>query len=244
MYRANPREIERVASLFRLLPTHGKRILDVGARDGHLSKLLAERFDEVIALDLEQPDIVHPGVRPVKGDASRLEFADGSFDAVLCAEVLEHIPTPMLSTVSRELARAASGVVVIGVPFRQDLRLGQTTCAQCGGINPPWGHVNRFDEATLDSLFEGLSRTGTEFVGETHASTNALSVSLMAFAGNPYGTYMQDEPCIHCGGAIGAPQQRSVAQLAATKLAHWIDRAWNVRSRARPSWIHVRYACR
>jgi hypothetical protein len=59
-YRASPAEQKRTADLLRLIPTHGRSALDIGARDGHFSRLLAERFDQVTALDLTEPDISHP----------------------------------------------------------------------------------------------------------------------------------------------------------------------------------------
>jgi hypothetical protein len=125
------------------------RGFDIGAREGCFSRLLADRIDEVVTLDLEMPRIEHDRVRCVAGDATALQFDDGSFDAVLCAEVLEHIPPPGLQRACEEIARVTCGIAVIGVPFRQDTRVGRTTCAQCGRPNPPWGHVNEFDEPRL-----------------------------------------------------------------------------------------------
>ncbi|MDZ4200146.1 MAG: class I SAM-dependent methyltransferase, partial [Kiritimatiellia bacterium] len=127
-YRNTPTEQQRTAELLRLLPDKGGSALDIGARDGFYSHLLAERFDEVVALDLAVPKVVHPKVRNVKGNAACLEFPDRSFDLVFCAEVLEHLPEPTLSAACREIERVARGVILIGVPYKQDLRLGRTTC--------------------------------------------------------------------------------------------------------------------
>ena len=55
-YRASPNEQKRTWDLLSLTPLKGRRALDIGARDGHFSLLLAERFDEVIALDLRKTD--------------------------------------------------------------------------------------------------------------------------------------------------------------------------------------------
>ncbi len=41
--------------------------------------------------------IDHPRVEAVQGDVTALQFADNEFDAILCAEVLEHIPEPGLT---------------------------------------------------------------------------------------------------------------------------------------------------
>jgi hypothetical protein len=70
-----------------------------------------------------------------------LGFADDFFDFVLCAEVLEHIPTASLSRACSELGRVSKHYVLIGVPYRQDIRVGRTTCWSCRKKNPPWGHI-------------------------------------------------------------------------------------------------------
>src|SRR5262245_29514775 len=96
----------RVDSLVRLIGT-GRAALDVGARSGEISSRVADGFDEVVALDLVKPRVVHPKVRAVVGDATALQFPDNSFDAVLCAEVLEHVPAASLPRVCAELTRVA-----------------------------------------------------------------------------------------------------------------------------------------
>ena len=238
-YRQHPREVERVSRLFELMSRSGPQALDVGARDGHLSLLLAERFDRVVALDLKVPDVAHPRVQCIVGDATQLPFPDQSFHTVVCTEVLEHIPPELLPTVCRELVRVAAHHVVIGVPFRQDLRLSCCTCYACGTINPPWGHVNSFGLARLVGLMNGLEPVNVDFVGRTRATTNALSAGLMRFAGNPYGTYDQHEPCIHCGGRLLPPNPRNLAQKLATKVATWINVAQVAMTPWRGNWMHV-----
>jgi SAM-dependent methyltransferase len=221
------------------MPQAGRQALDIGARDGHFSRLLAERFDAVTALDLTQPQIQHPKVRCLKGNAADMPFADGTFDLVFCAEVIEHVPPDILPRVCREIERVASDRLLIGVPYRQDLRVGRTTCYRCGGKNPPWGHVNSFDEQRVAGLFTGCRIEEKSFVGVSGDCTNALSAALMDFAGNPYGTYEQDEPCIHCGRQLLNPPPRSLAQKIATKGAFWSRKVTEMSSRAHGNWIHV-----
>lgn len=241
-YRASAAERERVADLFSLLPGRGERALDVGARDCYLSKMLAERFQRVVALDLERPEVDHPAIDPVAGSVASLPFEDNQFDVVLCAEVLEHIPEHLLARACSEIARVARGQVVIGVPYRQDLRSGRTTCQQCGKSNPPWGHVNSFDEPRLRSLFGALTWQKSSFVGTTTDSTNWLSAALLNFAGNPFGTWEQDEACVHCGSAIGSPETRTPVQRVATRLAFALNRLQARFVEPRGNWIHVLFS--
>lgn len=222
-----------------LLPEEGCSVLDIGARDGFISKLLTSHFTMVTALDLEQPSIEHKKIQCVKGDITALNFADASFNLVFCAEVLEHIPTHLLKTACRELSRVSKEYVLIGVPYKQDIRVGRSTCGNCGKINPPWGHVNRFDENRLSELFPAFTIVKQSFVGETVAQTNLLSCALMDMAGNPYGTYSQEEPCIHCGIRLTRPPERKLWQKALTKVAFIGLNAQKPFLKPHPNWIHV-----
>jgi SAM-dependent methyltransferase len=236
-YRESPQEQARTADLLRLLPRGRKSVLDIGARDGHFSRLLTDFFSEVTALDLEKPAFVIPRVTTVAGDITKLQFNNASFDCVFCAEVLEHISA--LEQACRELMRVARHEIIIGVPFRQDTRFGRTTCRACGRINPPWAHVNTFDETKLQRLFAGMSMQATSFVGSNNDVTNPLSTALMDWAGNPWGTYDQDEPCIHCGAALVPPNGRSALSRVCSGLAVRLNRLQSSLSRPHANWIHM-----
>lgn len=236
-YRNSEQEKSRTADLVRLLPRGRSSVLDIGARDGFFSRMLTEYFETVTAVDLKMPAFNYPRVINVAGDATRLQFPDSSFDCVFCAEVLEHIPA--LEDACREIARVARHEIVIGVPYKQDTRLGRTTCRSCGRKNPPWGHVNRFDERRLARLFPSVSIKALSFVGSVRFATNPVSTMLMDMAGNPWGTYEQDEPCIYCGVNLIAPARRSILSKICSGLAVRINRVQSSFTRAHGNWLHV-----
>jgi SAM-dependent methyltransferase len=238
-YRNSAREKERVADLMRLLPSGINTVLDIGARDGFISRLLAERFPTVTALDLDKPSIDHRRVHCVQGDVTGLDFHDVSFDLVFCTEVLEHISSRLLVKACAELSRVSSRYLLIGVPYKQDIRVGRTTCRACGKKNPPWGHVNSFDERTLRRLFPAFGIVKVSFVGVADPGTNFLSCLLMDMAGNPYGTYMQDEPCVHCGATLASPPKRSLMQKMLTRAAVYARDVQKPFFKRTPNWIHV-----
>ena len=105
------------------------------------------------------------------------------------------------------------------MPYKQDRRMGATHCVFCGRENPCWGHVNDFDEAKLKRLFEGLTPIRTSFVGQTKDRTNAVSAHLMRKARNPWGTYEQDEACVHCGKKLIQPSGRTVIEAVYARVA-------------------------
>jgi hypothetical protein len=238
-YRNSEPEKRRVASLMEMLPAELTTALDIGARDGFLSRLLADRIQSVTALDLEKPRIDDARLTCVQGDATRLAFAADSFDLILCAEVLEHIPTAILEKACAEMGRVSRSYILIGVPYRQDTRSGQMTCRKCGARNPPYGHVNTFDERRLAQLFPNYDAINTAYVDKTMERTNFVSALLMDLAGNPYGTYAQEEPCVACGAKLMPPPSVSILQRVLVKGAVLLDKAQAALTSERPNWIHV-----
>jgi len=237
-YRESENEKARTSDLLRILPRGRRSVLDIGARDGHFSRLLAQSFETVTALDLSRPGFQYPKVTTVAGDATRLQFEDASFDCVFCAEVLEHIPA--VQKACREIVRVARHEIVIGVPYRQDTRIGRTTCRTCRKVNPPWGHVNIFTEERLSSLFPNLHVVEKSFVGSNREQTNWLAVLLMDWAGNPWGSYSQDEPCIYCGAMlIPPPGQRPLWSKVFSGFSARMTWAQQWFSQPHGNWIHV-----
>lgn len=236
-YRARENEKLRAEDLMRILPKHRSTVLEIGARDGHFSRLLTEHFSRVTALDLQRPTWTIDGVETVAGNVEQLDFADDAFDCSFCTEVLEHVPK--VEQAARELLRVTRHEIVVGVPCMQDTRVGRTTCPSCGRPNPPYGHINTFDEQRLRDLFTGAEVLDRSFVGERDDATTDLATWLMDRAGNPWGTYMQDEPCIHCGAEITDPGGRTLGQKVCAKLAHTLNTLQRPFARRRARWIHL-----
>jgi 2-polyprenyl-6-hydroxyphenyl methylase/3-demethylubiquinone-9 3-methyltransferase len=86
------------------------RILDAGCGGGFLSNYLATQGHTVVGLDFASDALkvarLHDAtgrVEFIQGDAYRLPFQDGAFDAICCMDFLEHVEEPELSI--REAAR-------------------------------------------------------------------------------------------------------------------------------------------
>ena len=84
-----------------------ERILDVGCGTGELTRVLREESDaDVVGLDADAGLLSSVPGPTVQGDATRLPFADGSFDLVVCQALLINLPDPVSAV--REFARVAS----------------------------------------------------------------------------------------------------------------------------------------
>ncbi len=105
--------LQRYRGIFASLATHRVRgwVLDVGGGGG-AAATLADNGQRVVVADRAAVDA--PGLR---ADAARLPHPAASFDAVISADLLEHIPEQGRETVLREMLRVARGPVVVAAPF-------------------------------------------------------------------------------------------------------------------------------
>ena len=98
-------------------------VLEVGCGRGFLAERIAQTGRPVTACDIVVPDGVRErylGVEFHECFADDLPFADGSFDAVVCTHVLEHVQD--LHGVVAELRRVARRQVIIVVPRQRPYR--------------------------------------------------------------------------------------------------------------------------
>jgi 2-polyprenyl-3-methyl-5-hydroxy-6-metoxy-1,4-benzoquinol methylase len=110
---------ERIHSRFISLLTGEKRgkLLDVGAGTGAFSRKLKSEGFEVTACDINPANFLSDGILCKRADLNTaFPFADGEFDYVVGAEVIEHIENPWFFL--REIYRITKpgGTVILSTP--------------------------------------------------------------------------------------------------------------------------------
>ena len=151
-------------------PLEPASLLDAGCGEGEtLARLGGSLPLRVAAVDIgaEAVDFTaerFPAVEVARHSIDDLPFADGSFDLVICLEVLEHLPNPAAAI--DELARVASEHVVVSVPHEPWFRIGSLlrgSYVRSLGNHPE--HVNHWNRrslrALLEAQFEAVSLTGS-----------------------------------------------------------------------------------
>ena len=157
----------------------GERVLDMGCGGGRHAFALYRRGAHVVALDLDAAELkdvagmfaaIAPEVpegataQAVRGSAYELPFADASFDKIIAAEVLEHLPED--TRAMAELARVLKpgGSIAVTVP-----RWGPEKV--CWALSDAY-HANEGGHIRIykgDQLRERLEQAGLEPVGAHHA---------------------------------------------------------------------------
>ena len=103
--------------LLKHLPLHCHNVLEIGCGIGELARLLAQRADHVLALDLS-PQMIrraselstqYPNISFQIADVQTQQFEQGQFDAVLSVATIHHLPmVEMLAQIKDALAPAGT----------------------------------------------------------------------------------------------------------------------------------------
>ncbi|MBI4215500.1 MAG: methyltransferase domain-containing protein [Parcubacteria group bacterium] len=110
-YLSRERWISFWYQLMEVMETKPESVLEIGPGPGIVSNVLKNIRIAVVTVDIDYR------LRPTVGaDVTKLPFADKSFDCVLAAEVLEHIPFAEVAGALKELARVSRNAIVITLP--------------------------------------------------------------------------------------------------------------------------------
>jgi SAM-dependent methyltransferase len=148
-------------------------LLDIGAADRWIEKNLPATV-HYIALDYPATGQDMYGAKPsIFADAAHLPFADEQFDAIVCLEVIEHVPNPqqVLNEISRTLKKG--GEVWLSMPFLYPLH------------DAPFD----FQRFTEYGLLRSAAIAGLEVVclqKSEHAIRTAGLLACLAIAGGAY----------------------------------------------------------
>ena len=108
-------EADRINTISSLIPNDVESILDAGCGDGILANQLNRKY-KVVALDCANTPLQYVKTNKIRGDISNLPFHDKSFDIVISAEVLEHLPHGIYEDAIIEMQRVSKKYIIISVP--------------------------------------------------------------------------------------------------------------------------------
>jgi SAM-dependent methyltransferase len=105
------------------------RALEVGFGSGVYLPSLAQLFEDVTAIDVEQGYLrlgktlaeTHGNIRVIHDDIMRTELPAETFELVLCSEVIEHITDSRAALIGMHKVLKPGGVLVLSTPQRWSL---------------------------------------------------------------------------------------------------------------------------
>lgn len=206
-------ERQRFKETLDFLPAAGT-VLEIGFNDMRMSRLLAERHD-VYGIDLPRPvDKEIQSRYDLKlshASIENLPFSDNSFDLVVCAQVLEHLPESVLTKGARELARVARHWVFVSVPYRQRVWNENYKCVQCGFIGHCMEHLHYFDEPDLLTLFPDWRLEKIELAGSQRGYAPDVLYKLANRPGNSWSTLYWK--CTNCQQDPGRQKENAIGYV-------------------------------
>ena len=166
-YRASPNhasdpDLDLVVEVCE--PRAGKKILDVAAGGGHVTRRLRERGAEVVSLDPS------PGMSAdVLAPAEHIPFADGSFDCVVTRIAPHHFAA--IGDAIGEMARVANAVLVI-----EDTLYMSEEHEEAEKLRDP-SHVRSYSEDEWRDMLvsAGLEIERVEYFEKTHQTDEWLA---------------------------------------------------------------------
>src|SRR5688572_31271931 len=102
LHQINPLRLDWIDGLARL---NGKRVLDVGCGGGILADSMARKGADVLGIDLATKALKVAQLHALEAQTEGVQYREisaealaaeqpGTFDAVTCMEMLEHVPDP------------------------------------------------------------------------------------------------------------------------------------------------------
>jgi SAM-dependent methyltransferase len=166
----------------------GDRVLDVGAGFGRHAFEIARRGGRVVALDFAADEVeqtratigamVDSGeitldrfVGALRGDATRLPFADDSFDVVITSEVLEHIQDDVAAISEMVRVLRPGGTFAATVPSWLPEKVNWMLSDEYHAPKSAGGHVRIYSATELKAKLRaaGLGVTGSHRAHALHS---------------------------------------------------------------------------
>jgi SAM-dependent methyltransferase len=164
----------------------GERVLDLGCGGGRHAFEMYRRGADVVAFDQDADELAkvrdlfaamrEAGEVPAgaeadvkEGDALALPFADGEFDRVVAAEILEHVPADLQALAELVRVTCPGGAVALTVPRW----FPEVVCWRLSRAyhDTPGGHIRIYtaEELLAKARGAGLEHVDTHYAHGLHA---------------------------------------------------------------------------
>ena len=181
---------EREALFRRYVGGPGRRVLDLGCRDGALTEAYAAG-NEVVGVDADRTALAEAERRGIEthwADLDQpLEFGDAGFDVAVAGELLEHLRDPhrLVAEIRRVLKPGGTFVASVPNAFRLKGRL-RFLAGRAPESDPT--HLQMFSPSDVQRLLDGFDDPHVHFIAGRLVPLHArLFANDIVFAGRKPG---------------------------------------------------------
>ena len=170
-----------------------ERVVDIGAGNGALCALLSDSGKNAVGVEYDQAGVrlarqTYPSIPfyqlGVQDDPTPLLESEGTFDAAVSTEVVEHLFSPHLLPQFAAKTLKDNGVLIISTPYHGYLKNFVLSLLNKwdGHHTALWhgGHIKFWSRNTLTQLLEGNGFSVTDFKGAGRAPWLWKSMILVA----------------------------------------------------------------
>ena len=165
-----------IKTIKKMVPA-GSRVLDWGAGDGSLLRLLEAEGFEVAGIDIYSNECFNRKL--INASIKSAPFQDEFFDAITCFHVLEHIDDPVSSIEKAMQLVKPGGILVFEVPNVESIGF-KIFSKNWYPLDIPV-HLNHFSTMVMKRMFNNIGNTRIlkiEYFSHRHSSSSLL-LSLM-----------------------------------------------------------------
>ena len=231
-------EHRRIKATCSEVPQVWNLIMDLGCGDGRVGNFLTRQGRRIIGADWSTTSL-----RDCKFDCFVCDIRTSwplaiSFDGIICAEVLEHLPQEQIESVLTNIRSNCRSGFIISVPACEPMEAHAIECQACRHYYNCWGHLHYFGCTEDVDRMVGMQAVERIFVPYHGVRPSLLfarwrrTLGCQAIADNSI--------CPYCGKRPNARENRSIL----TRGLLWMLSAAEFLTsflRPRTGWFICRY---
>lgn len=218
--RFSDEEKNRIMTIIQMIPNDVDSLLEVGCGDGRIINNLKNTYEKICGIDISNEALKTVKTPKFKGRIENIPFPVNSFDIVLCSEVLEHLPDTIYEKALKELQRVAKKYILISVPNRENLQIGNVKCPKCGSSFHVYGHLRSFSLSHMKYLFDFFGLVDYEFVFNDVYLLDDIIIKIKKWLKIDFFTIDDAKSCPQCGFTVS----HKINSFNDTKKPYLIER--------------------
>ncbi len=188
-------EQEKIEIIRQIIPADVNSIADIGCGNGIITNQLIDNWS-VIGVDRSWAALQFVKSNKLQAEINNTPFKTNSIDLILCSEVLEHLPEPVLVQSIAELKKIARKYLLITVPNNELLSKNFIKCPECSFIYNASYHLHSFAKKNIFSLFPEYSVIESFECGQPVRQFVPLLLKIKQQYGNSWARYSKKKNSI------------------------------------------------